>query len=183
MIAIDLANAVFLICLVLGGLVLLVGLLLDDESEAVLDFLRLRRSVGGVPVVAYVLAFVGGFGLGGLAGTVLMNAEALPAAGVGLVGGLLGLLLVWGRSDARTRLRASAAPKMDLDDLIGHRGHATSDLRSDARGTVSLSYRGVQREFAATSRVSIPEGTKVVVEDTDESSSTLEVTPVSHTTE
>ena len=183
MIAIDLANAVFLICITTAGLLLLAGLLLDDEVGPLLDFLRLRRGPRGVPVVAYVLAFIAGFGIGGLLGTSALNAEAIPAAVLGLVGGLLGILLVWANSDARKRLKASATPKVDLDDLIGRRGRIAVDLRSNALGTVSLSYRGTEREFPATAISDIPAGSVVVVDDVDEAKSTLVLTLASHTTD
>src|SRR5688500_4596177 len=176
MIAVDLANAVFLICLVVAGLFLLVGLLFDDEIGPVLDFLQLRRAVRGVPIVGYVLAFVCGFGIGGLVGTSGMNAEALPAAGLGVVGGLLGLVLARVLGDARKGRRAMVDPKIDLEDLVGHRGRVSSPIRDRALGTVSLRYHGDEREFAATAATEIPIGSPVVVDDVDERSSTLVVT-------
>ena len=181
MIAVDLANAVFLICVVAAGLLLLVGLLLDDEIGPMLDFLRLRRAVRGVPIVVYVLAFILGFGIGGFIGTVGMNAEALPAFVFGLLAGLLGLLIVWSMSDTRTLRKAGAERKVDLDDLVGYRGRVSMSLSSGALGTVSLSYRGIEREFPATTTSDIPAGSLVVVDDVDESLSTLVVMPASHT--
>lgn len=181
MIAVDLANAVFLICVVGAGLLLLVGFLLDDEIEPVLDLLRLRRSVGGVPLIGYLLAFVFGFGAGGLIGTTGMNAEALPAAGTGLVGGLTGILLARLLVDTRRGRRAMVHEGFDLEDLVGHRGRASSAITPDALGTVSLRYRGTEREFAATTSSDIPIGSLVVVEDVDESKFTLVVMPASNT--
>lgn len=179
MIPVDLANAVFLICLVVGGLLLLVGLLLDDELGPLLDFVRLRREVRGVPIVGYVLVFVCGFGIGGLIGVSGMKAEALPATGLALVGGLLGLVLAAVVSDARKGRRAMVDPTVDLEDLVGHRGRVTSATSENTLGTVSLSYRGVEREFAATASSDIPIGSVVVVDDVHEGASTLVVTLVS----
>jgi hypothetical protein len=180
-IALDLANAAFIVCAAVAGLLLVVGLVLDDEIGPILDFLRLRRAVRGVPFVVYVLAFVFGFGAGGLFGTAGMNAEALPAAGVGLLGGLLGLIVAWGLSNSRDLRKVSAGTNVDLDDLVGHRGRLSMDLRRQTLGTVSLTYRGREREFPATADADIPEGTVVVVDDVDETNSTLFVTPASAT--
>lgn len=183
MIAIDLANAVFLICVAVAGLLLLVGLVLDDDSGTLLDFLHLRRSMRGAPILAYALAFIAGFGVFGLIGTSVLNAEALPAGVLGGVGGLVGILVVWANSDARSRHRASVRPRVDLDDLVGHRGRVSISLRSHALGTVSLNYRGTEREFAATAASDIPAGSQVVIDDVDETKSTLVVTLASQTTD
>ena len=145
-----------------------------------LDFLRLRRGVRGIPIVGYVLAFICGFGVGGLLGTSGMNAETLPAAGLGVVGGLLGILLIWVTSDARTNRRSSAEARLDYRDLVGHRGRLSMPLQSHVLGTVSLIYRGNEREFPATAESDIPAGSQVVVSDVDEAASTLTVTLASH---
>ena len=180
MISIDLANAVFLISLAVGALLLLVGRFLDDETGRLLDFLHLRTGVRGVPILAYVLGFLVGFGLGGLVGTRLLNAETLPAIALGVVGGLFGVVIVWTNSDAWVRHQAGTLKKVSLDDLVGHRGRVPMELTSDTRGTVSLSYRGAEREFAATSLSNIPAGSLVVVDDVDETNSALVVTLASH---
>ena len=181
MMSIDLANAVFLISLAVGALLLLVGRFLDDETGRLLQFLHLGTSVRGVPIFAYVLGFLVGFGVGGLVGTRLLNAETLPAIALGVVGGMFGVVIVWTNSDARVRHKAGTVRKVDLDDLVGHRGRVPMELTTDRRGTVSLSYRGAEREFAATSASNIPAGSLVVVDDVDETNSTLVVTLARHT--
>jgi hypothetical protein len=67
-------------------------------------------------------------------------------------------------------------PKIDLEDLVGRRGRASSPIRDRVLGTVSLRYRGDEREFAATAASDIAVGSSVVVDDVDEHSSTLVVT-------
>lgn len=182
MIAVDLANAVFIVCLGVAGLILLVGILLDDEVGPILDFLRLRSGIHGVPFVIFALAYVCGFGIGGLVGTAGLNAEALPAAGLGIVGGLVAVALTWVLSDSRTLRKASTAdPSVDLEELVGRRGYVSMSLRPNALGTVSVAYRGTDREFPATAKADIPADSVVVVDDVDAANSTLVVTPLSDT--
>ena len=58
MITIDLANAIFIGCVAVGGILLLITVLLDDLLGGLLDFLHLGFDVGGVTLMPLLLGFV-----------------------------------------------------------------------------------------------------------------------------
>ena len=179
MIAIDLANAAFLFCLGIGGILLLLAVLLDDELGSFLDYLRLRQKVAGAPLGAYILGFVTMFGVGGLFGTQILHASAAPSTAVALVFAIAGLVLVWA-AYALTRRRSQAQPGPGLDDLIGHRGRVSSSIRAGNSGAVSLALADSNLEFPATSDTDIPAGSLIVVTEVDSAGSGLVVTLASH---
>ena len=76
MITIDLANAIFIGCVAVGGILLLITVLLDDLLGGLLDFIHLGFDVGGVTLMPLLLGFVSMFGVGGLFGTQLFGLGA-----------------------------------------------------------------------------------------------------------
>ncbi len=172
MITIDLANAIFIFCVGVGGVLLLITVLLDDILGGVLDFLHLGFDLGGVTLMPLLLGFISMFGVGGLFGTQLFGLQPGPASLVGLVFGAIGAGIVWAVFAALRRAEAPQA--FHLTDLVGHRGRVTVAIRAGRNGSVLLSYGGETHEVSATAEQDIPAGSVVSVNDV--AGSTLVVT-------
>jgi membrane protein implicated in regulation of membrane protease activity len=172
LITIDLANAIFVFCVAVGGILLLITVLLDDVLGGLLDFLHLGFDLGGVTLMPLLLGFVSMFGVGGLFGTQLFNLGAGPASLVGLVFGLIGAGIVWAVFGVLRRAEAPSA--FSLADLIGQRGRVTVSISAGKPGSVLLSYAGGTHDVSATSDRDIPVGSVVLV--TDVAGSTMVVT-------
>ena len=56
MITIDLANTIFIVCVAVGGILLLITVLLDDIVGGVLDFLHIGFDLGGVTLMPLLRA-------------------------------------------------------------------------------------------------------------------------------
>jgi len=176
LITIDLANTIFIICVAVGGILLLITVLLDDVLGGLLDFLHLGFDLGGVTLMPLLLGFVSMFGVGGLFGTQLFGMTAGPASLVGLLFGMLGAGVVWAMFSLLRR--AEAPPQFSLGELVGQRGRVTVSIAAGHSGSVLLSYAGLTHDVSATSDVDISAGTVVTV--TDVAGSTLVVIPAGH---
>ena len=172
MITIDLAEAIFVVCLAVGGILLLVTVLLDDILGGLLDFLHLGFDLGGVTLMPLLLGFVSMFGVGGLFGTRLFNLETGPASLVGLVFGAIGAGLVYAIFGFLRRAESPSA--FSLDEVVGRRGRVSVSIRAGHHGSVLLSYGGFTHDLTATATTDIPAGSLVVV--TDVTGSTVVVT-------
>ena len=91
MIEIPLEDLVFAICLLVGGGLLLITVLVDDIIGGLFDALDI--SIGGTSLVPLLLSFVAMFGVGGLFATQILDLHGAQAALVGLVTGLGGAAL------------------------------------------------------------------------------------------
>ena len=161
MITIDLVEPIFVLCVAVGGVLLLLTVLLDDILGGVLDFLNLGFDIGGVTLMPLVLAFVSMFGVGGLFGTRMFGLGAgeatLMGIGFGVVGvGIAALFFNFLR-------RAEAPPAFSLSELVGERGRVSVTIPAHRSGEVILSYGGNTHNLTATADTDIPAGTVVVV--------------------
>ena len=179
MITIDLANTIFILCVAVGGILLLVTVLLDDILGGLLDFLHLGFDLGGVTLMPLLLGFVSMFGVGGLFGTQVFNLNAGPASFVGLFFGVVGAGIVWAMFSLLRR--AEAPPQFSLAELVGQRGRVSVSIRAGHSGSVLLSYGGSTHDVSATAEQDIGAGTLVMV--TDVAGSTLVVIPAAQTAE
>lgn len=173
MFTIDLANTIFVICVAVGGILLLLTVLLDDLLGGVLGFLHLDFDLGGVTLMPLLLGFMSMFGVGGLFGTELFRlspgAASLLGVGFGAVGaGVVSLVFSFLR-------RAEAPPAFSLAELVGQRGRVSVTIAAGRSGSVLLSYGGNTHELSATASVDIPAGSVVLVDDV--AGSTLVVSP------
>jgi hypothetical protein len=75
-ITIDLANTIFIVCVAVGGILLLITVLLDDIVGGLLSFLHIGFDLGGVTLMPLLLGFVSMFGVGGLFGTQVFGMTA-----------------------------------------------------------------------------------------------------------
>src|SRR5205807_9581725 len=60
------ANSIFLICLIAGGGLLLVTVVVGDLLGGVLDAMHAGVDIGGVGLMPLILGFISMFGIGGL---------------------------------------------------------------------------------------------------------------------
>lgn len=163
MFTIDLANTIFVICLAVGGILLLLTVLLDDILGGLLDFLHIDFDLGGVTLMPLLLAFVAMFGVGGLIGTEALGLAAGPASLVGAGAGLGGAGLVY---VIFSFLRRAEAPQaFSLNDMVGRHGRVTVGIPAGRNGSVILSYGGASHELTATADAEIPAGSTVTITD------------------
>lgn len=173
MITIDLANSIFVGCLVVGGGLLLLTVLVDDILGGILDAIHIDFDIGGVSLMPLLLGFVSMFGVGGLIGTEVLDLDGGRGSLVGLVFGVGGTLFVYFLFGALRR--AEAGPAFSLRDLVGQRGRVTVSIRQGHQGSVLLSYGGSTHDITATADADIPVGATVLV--TDLAGATLVVEP------
>jgi membrane protein implicated in regulation of membrane protease activity len=171
-ITVDLANAIFIGCVAVGGILLLITILLDDLLGGLLDFLHLGFDVGGVTLMPLLLGFVSMFGVGGLFGTQVFGLSAAPASAVGLVFGAIGAGIVYAMFGLLRR--AEAPPQFTLTELVGSKGRVSVSIPRGKSGSVVLSYGGMTHDISATADEDISAGTTVTV--TEVTGSTLVVT-------
>lgn len=173
MLTVDLANAIFVICVAVGGVLLLVTVLLDDLLGGLLDFLNIDFDVGGVTLMPLLLGFVSMFGVGGLFGTQILGLAAGPASALGGAFGIAGSAIVFFMF--RFLRRAEAPPNFGLRDLVGQRGRVSVGILGGRPGSVLLSYAGSTQSLTASADIDIPAGTVVIV--TDVAGTTVVVKP------
>ena len=177
MITIDLANAIFIFCVAVGGILLLVTVLLDDILGGLLNFLHLGFDLGGVTLMPLLLGFISMFGVGGLFGTQMFGFGPGLASLLGLLFGAVGAGVVYLVFGALRRAEAPSAFR--LDDMVGRRGRVTVGIQAGRNGSVLLSYGGSTHDLTATSDADIAAGSTVLV--TDVAGSTLVVALASQT--
>jgi membrane protein implicated in regulation of membrane protease activity len=169
-----LAIAFFVICVAVGGILLLITVLLDDILGGVLDFMHVDFDLGGVTLMPLLLGFVSMFGVGGLFGTQILNLSPGVASLLGGTFGLIGAAIVFFMF--RFLRRAEAPPTFGLSDLVGQRGRVAVGIVAGRPGAVLISYAGSTQNLTASADVDIPAGAVVVV--TDVAGTTVVVTPV-----
>jgi membrane protein implicated in regulation of membrane protease activity len=160
---IDVANTIFVVCLAVGGILLLLTVLLDDILGGLLDFLNLDFDLGGVTLMPLLLAFVAMFGVGGLIGTEALGMSSGPASLVGAVAGVAGAGIVYVIFSFLRRAEAPVA--FSLSDMIGRTGRVTVGIPAGRNGSVLLSYGGASHELTATAETEIPAGSTVTITD------------------
>lgn len=174
MLTLDLANTIFIVCVAVGGILLLITVLLDDVVGGVLGFLHVDFDLGGVTLMPLLLGFVSMFGIGGLFGTEILGLETGPASVVGALFGLIGAALVFFMF--RFLRRAEAPPAFALADLVGQRGRVAVGIVPGRLGAVLVSYAGSTHSLSASADVELAPGAIVLV--TDIAGSTVVVAPV-----
>jgi hypothetical protein len=160
---IDVANTIFVVCLAVGGILLLVSVLLGDLLSGVLDGAGLDFDLGGVSLMPLLLAFVAMFGVGGLIGTEALGMSSGPASLVGALCGALGAGIVYGLFSVLRRAEAPEA--FSLSELIGRKGRVTVGIPAGRNGTVLVSHGGASIEQTATADREISSGQTVTIVD------------------
>jgi membrane protein implicated in regulation of membrane protease activity len=155
------ADLVFGICLLVGGGLLLLTLVVDDIFGGLLGALHLGFDVGGVSPTPLLLGFVAMFGVGGLFGLHSLSLGVGPATLVGVVAGLFGSGVVFGAF--RVLKQAESTDSFSLQDMVGSTGRVSVGIPANHFGTVLISFAGSSHNMTATADSEIPAGRVVKV--------------------
>ena len=152
MIDIPVEDLVFVVCILVGGGLLLITVVLDDILGAVFHF-----DIGGVSLMPLLLSFVSMFGVGGLFATQVLDVHAGQAALIGTAFGLAGLGVAYALFSVLRR--AQAGEPFSTRDLIGDDAFVSVGIPAGRYGSVLVKKEGQTHEFSATSSQEIPQGT------------------------
>ncbi|HVD47587.1 MAG TPA: NfeD family protein [Candidatus Limnocylindria bacterium] len=167
-------DLVFGICLLVGGGLLLVTLIVDDIFSGLFDALHLGFDIAGVSPTPMLLGFVAMFGVGGLIGLHSFDAGVGGATLAGILAGLVGSGVVFGAFKAlRT---AESSDTFSLEEMVGSTGRVSVAIPANRFGTVLISFAGASHNLTATADAEIPAGRAVKVVGV--AGTNLVVTPV-----
>jgi len=155
----DLADTVFLACMLIGVVLLLLTVLLDDIFSGVFE--AFDFDIGDGSALPVVLGFVAMFGAGGLIGTQTLGLSSAGASFLGVGAGVVGAGLVYLVYGMLKRMEAPGA--FSRSDLIGHVGRVDLPIKANGDGSINISYSGLSHTFAATSAQDLPSGAVVTV--------------------
>ena len=155
------ADLVFGACLLLGGGLLLLTLIVDDIFGGLLGAVHLGFDVAGVSPTPMLLGFIAMFGVGGLFGLHGLNAGPGVATLTGVIAGLLGAGVVFGSFKALRS--AESSETFSLQDMVGSTGRVSVGIPANHFGTVLISFAGASHNMTATADSEIPAGRVVKV--------------------
>jgi membrane protein implicated in regulation of membrane protease activity len=161
MITVPIEDLVFIVCAVVGLVLLLITIVFDDIFGGILDAFHIGFDIGGTSLAPLLIAFVAMFGVGGLVGTQLLNIHGGQAAVAGAIAGAIGVGIVFALFSAFRRSEGN--PPFSLGDLVGRDASVAVGIPAGQLGSVYLKAEGQTHEFSATARVAIPSGTPVRV--------------------
>jgi len=149
------------VCLLAGGAMLLLTLIVDDIFGGLLGAIHLGFDVAGVSPTPMLLGFVAMFGIGGLFGLHGLNAGVGIATLVGVVAGLVGSGVVFGAF--KVLRQAESSDTFSLQEMIGSTGRVSVGIPANRFGTVLISFAGASHNLTATADAAIPAGSQVKV--------------------
>src|SRR5450759_3427115 len=155
------ADLVFGVCLLLGGGLLLLTLVVDDIFGGLLGALHLGFDVAGVSPTPLLLGFVAMFGAGGLFGLHSIGAGVGIATLIGVVAGLLGASVAFGAF--KVLKQNESTDTFSLEDMVGSTGRVSVGIPANHFGTVLISFAGTSHNMTATADSEIPAGRVVKV--------------------
>jgi membrane-bound ClpP family serine protease len=154
-------DLVFGVCLLVGGALLLLTLILDDIFSGVLGAVHLGFDVAGVSPTPMLLGFVAMFGVGGLFGIHSLGANVGLATLSGTVAGLLGSGVVF--AAFKVLKQAESSDTFSLEEMVGSTGRVSVGIPANHFGTVLISFTGASHNLTATADAEIPAGRAVKV--------------------
>ena len=155
------ADLVFGVCLLIGGALLLLTLIVDDIFGGLLGALHLGFDVAGVSPTPLLLGFISMFGVGGLFGLHSLGLGPGPATLSGVVSGALGAGVVFGAF--KVLRQAESTDTFSLEDMVGSIGRVSVAIPANRFGTVLISFAGGSHNMTATADNEIPAGKQVKV--------------------
>jgi membrane protein implicated in regulation of membrane protease activity len=173
-IGIDLAQTIYAGCVLIGGGLLLITVVLDDLLGGLFDFLHVDLDLGGVSLMPLLLSFISMFGVGGLIGLNVLELTAGQSAIVGGVAGAVGAGIAYVLFGFLRRAEAPEA--FSLNDLVGSTARVSVSIPARRSGSVLLTYAGSTHNLTATAEIDLAAGSTVTV--TGIAGSSLVVAPV-----
>jgi membrane protein implicated in regulation of membrane protease activity len=161
MITIPVEDWVFVLCLLVGGGLLLVTVLVDDVLGGILDALNIGFDIGGVSLMPLALGFVSMFGAAGLFATQVLDVHGGQAAAVATIGGFIGFGIVFALF--KVLQGAEGSRPFTTKDLVGQEAYVSVGIPAGHYGSVLIKAEGQTHEFSATAASDIPPGTLVTV--------------------
>jgi len=155
------ADLVFGVCLLFGGALLLLTLIVDDIFGGILGAIHLGFDVAGVSPTPLLLGFIAMFGVGGLFGLHSLGLGPGPASLTGVVAGALGSSVVFGAF--KVLRSAESTDSFSLQDMVGSIGRVSVAIPANRFGTVLISFAGASHNMTATADDEIPAGKQVKV--------------------
>jgi membrane-bound ClpP family serine protease len=155
------ADLVFGVCLLAGGAMLLLTLIVDDIFGGLLGAIHVGFDVAGVSPTPMLLGFVAMFGIGGLLGLHGLNAGVGVSTLIGVAAGLLGSGVVFGAF--KVLRQAESSDTFSLQEMIGSTGRVSVGIPANRFGTVLISFAGASHNLTATADAAIPAGSQVKV--------------------
>lgn len=162
MIEIPIADWVFGVAALVGGVLLLVTVVFDDILGGLLD--GFGFDVGGTTITPILLGFVGMFGAGGLFATQVLDLHGPQAAIVGVISGIGGAALAGALFGLLKR--SESADPFKIADLVGSDAYVSVGIPAGRYGSVLVKAEGQTHEFSATSDVEIAAGRTVTITGT-----------------
>jgi membrane-bound ClpP family serine protease len=170
------ADLVFGVCLLAGGAMLLLTLIVDDIFGGLLGAIHLGFDVAGVSPTPMLLGFIAMFGIGGLFGLHGLNAGVGVATLVGVAAGLVGSGVVFGAF--KVLRQAESSDTFSLQEMIGSTGRVSVGIPANHFGTVLISFAGASHNLTATADAAIPAGSQVKVVGVAGTNLVVAATPV-----
>ena len=155
------ADLVFGVCLLVGGGLLLLTLVVDDIFGGLLGALNIGFDVAGVSPTPLLLGFVAMFGAGGLFGLHSLGLSTGLATLVGTGAGLIGASVAFGAF--KVLKQAESSDTFSLEDMIGSTGRVSVGIPANHFGTVLIRFAGTSHNMTATADTEIPSGRVVKV--------------------
>lgn len=155
------ADLVFGVCLLFGGALLLLTLIVDDIFGGLLGAIHLGFDVAGVSPTPLLLGFISMFGVGGLFGLHSLGLSPGGASLTGVVAGALGSGVVFGAF--KVLRQAESTDTFSLQDMIGTTGRVSVAIPANRFGTVLISFAGASHNMTATADTEIAAGKQVKV--------------------
>lgn len=155
------ADLVFGLCLLFGGGLLLLTLIVDDVFGGILTAVHLGFDVAGVSPTPMLLGFIAMFGLGGLFGIHSLGLSPGAATLVGLLAGGVGAGVVFGAFKGLAM--AESTETFSLQEMVGSTGRVSVAIPANRFGSVLISFAGTSHNMGATADADIPSGRVVKV--------------------
>src|SRR5256886_5851041 len=150
------ADIVFGTCLLVGGALLLLTLIVDDIFGGLLGAIHLGFDVAGVSPTPLLLGFISMFGVGGLFGLHSRGVGVGGATLSGVVAGALGTGVVFGAF--KILRKAESSESFSLQDMVGSPGRVSVATPANKFGTVMISFAGASHNMTATADDEIAAG-------------------------
>src|SRR5260370_12976771 len=150
------ADLVFGVCLLFGGGLLLLTLVVDDLLGGSLGAVPLGLDVGGVSATPLLRGFVAMVGAGGLFGLHSINAGVGVSTVIATGAGLVGAGVAFGAY--KVLKQAESTDTFSLEDMVGSTGRVSVGIPANHFGTVLISFAGASHNMTATADSELPAG-------------------------